>query len=84
MILFFGFVVLLLIVLFVVFSRPRGQNIICPNVNCKYTGWANYEGRKSGCLLLILLCLGILPGIIYLLWAGQRTLNCPKCGFKIQ
>ncbi|WP_337746931.1 hypothetical protein [Victivallis vadensis] len=58
--------------------------IICPNPNCGYRGKGKVDGRKSGCLLIVLLCLGIVPGIIYLLWSGKKGIVCPKCGMRIQ
>lgn len=58
--------------------------IRCPN--CGYEG----KGKKLGssCLDLLvaifLLCLGILPGIIYLAWQHGKAhrIVCPACGFK--
>ena len=37
--------------------------VICPNPNCGYQGTGKKSGGTSGCLLVILLFLGILPGI---------------------
>lgn len=58
--------------------------IVCPNPNCGYTGVGERYGGSSCLLLIILLCLGILPGILYLLWAGEPKLKCPRCGVRIR
>jgi len=60
------------------------QHIICPNTRCCYTGPGKVSGGTSGCLLLILFCLGILPGILYLLFAGKPGVVCPRCGMQIR
>lgn len=63
-------------------ALPPGS-IICPNPNCGYRGppTTTATGGSSGCLLLILLCLGIVPGILYLLLAGRAQYigSCPQC-----
>ena len=59
------------------------MKIICPNPNCGYQGKGKQVGGSNGCLLIILLCLGILPGILYLLWAPKKGVVCPKCGCRI-
>ena len=58
--------------------------IICPNPNCNYVGPGKRSGGGCGCLLVVLLCLGILPGIVYLLFFGKPGIVCPKCGMKIR
>lgn len=58
--------------------------IICPNNNCGYRGTGKEQGGKSGCLFIILLFLGIIPGILYLLYCGKPSVICPKCGMKIR
>lgn len=62
----------------------RQNFIICPNLNCGYRGSGVKSGGSSGCLLIILLLLGILPGILYLLFCGKPGIVCPKCGMKIR
>lgn len=83
-----------LVVFLVWFIKSRNQKqkteresrlfIICPNQNCGYSGAGREQGARSGCLLVVLLCLGILPGIIYLLFFGKPGIVCPKCGMKIR
>ena len=57
--------------------------IICPNPNCGYRGEGKKVGGNNGCLILILLCFGILPGILYLLFCPRKGVVCPKCGVRI-
>lgn len=38
------------------------------------------SSKINGCFLIVLLLLFIIPGILYLVWAGtQRVYTCPKC-----
>lgn len=65
-------------------QKQGGDKIICPNQSCGYVGVGKRTGGTSGCLLLILLLLGIVPGILYLLFAGSPGITCPKCGMRIR
>lgn len=66
-------------------AKQNANMIICPNSNCKYSGPGKSDGATSGCLLVVLLCLGILPGIIYLLFCGRsNSMVCPRCGMRIR
>jgi hypothetical protein len=48
--------------------------------NCLYLGKPERELRGSGALELVLLLLGVLPGIIYGIWRhGGQTFLCPRC-----
>lgn len=39
--------------------------------------------KLNGCFLVVLLLCFIIPGILYLVWAGtQRTYKCPRCGVE--
>ncbi len=60
------------------------ENIICPNPNCGYRGPGAKDGGSSGCLLLILLVCGVLPGILYLLFCGKPGVVCPRCGMRVR
>jgi rubrerythrin len=48
---------------------------------CGYSGHPAYVSRVSGCFLIVLLCLWLLPGILYLLyaWGKPKRQMCPKC-----
>jgi hypothetical protein len=59
------------------------MNIICPNPNCGYQGPGKEVGGSNCLLLVILFALGILPGILYLLWCPKKGVICPKCGARI-
>jgi len=52
--------------------------IKCPKCDFEGTKDEFKSGTSAGlgCLLLLL---AIVPGIIYLIWAGGK-LQCPKCG----
>jgi hypothetical protein len=60
------------------------NDIICPNPNCGYVGPGVKKARGSGCVLVFLLLLWILPGILYLIFMSGYTINCPRCGIKIR
>lgn len=57
-----------------------------PSPTCLRCGYAGppvtaSHGGPSGCLAVVLLCVGILPGVLYLLFAGStETRSCPQCG----
>jgi hypothetical protein len=57
--------------------------MICPNPNCKYEGPAEAEHRGSYFVMFLLLCLCILPGVLYALACGGSRYKCPKCGMQI-
>lgn len=77
-------VIILIFILAYASEESKRNQIICPNPNCGYKGKGKESGGKSGCLLIILLLFGILPGILYLLFAGSKSIVCPKCGCKIR
>ena len=80
-------VIIALLILFLRCCNERNEKanfIVCPNQNCGYRGPGKKSGGTSGCLLVVLLCLGILPGIIYLLFFGSPGIICPRCGMKIR
>ncbi|MCG2710686.1 MAG: hypothetical protein L6246_10280 [Thermodesulfovibrionales bacterium] len=58
---------------------PR-KKIICPNVNCKYRGIAKATKRGSILVGLFLLCILILPGLLYFAFMDGYNYSCPKCG----
>lgn len=38
------------------------------------------SSKLNGCFLIVLLCFFIVPGLLYLVWAGtQKVYTCPKC-----
>jgi CDP-diglyceride synthetase len=51
------------------FCKNCGNNVR-PRVSSKINWW----------FFFVLLCLGVLPGMLYLVWAGtQLVSSCPKC-----
>jgi proteolipid membrane potential modulator len=61
-----------------------GNKIICPNQNCGFKGIGKASGGKSLIILLLLLFLGILPGLLYAFWPIKQHLACPRCGMQIR
>lgn len=57
--------------------------IICPNPNCGFRGYGKSSGGASGCIFLLLLMLGIIPGLIYLMWPRNGVI-CPHCGNRVR
>jgi len=50
---------------------------------CGYNGNPKVSGGPNGCAFILLLCLGILPGLIY--WfAVSSKYSCPKCGTEVK
>lgn len=50
---------------------------------CRYVGPPRVTsvGGPSGCLAILLLCFGIVPGVLYLLFASsQKVYSCQNCG----
>src|SRR6266853_1705948 len=48
--------------------------------NCGNQVRPQVRSKINGCFLVVLLLLLIIPGILYLVWAGtQRVYTCPKC-----
>jgi len=61
-----------------------GDDIICPNPNCRYSGRGKRVAKGSqavGCLLLLL---AIVPGILYLALCTGYAMHCPRCGVKVR
>jgi hypothetical protein len=52
---------------------------ICPNPNCDYAGKPAFEGYGSVIAAIVLLLLGIIPGLIYWAFGMGVKYICPKC-----
>lgn len=48
--------------------------------SCSFEGAPKKKGGGSGLVFIFLLCFGIIPGILYLIFVGRQQLICPKCG----
>ncbi len=59
------------------------RNLICPNVNCGYTGKPARRARGSILVGLVLCCFFLVPGILYFLFRGGYRYSCPKCGVQV-
>lgn len=62
---------------------PNGPTFRCPNPNCTYEGAAVVIERGSVGLGVLLLLLGLVPGIVYLALCVGRDYKCPRCGLKV-
>ncbi len=81
----YAIIVIVILVVIVYAWYKRGENqIICPNVNCGYRGTGKTSGGKSLIVLILLLCLGIIPGLIYLFWPSSQHLGCPRCNMRVR
>ena len=52
-------------------------------LRCGYAGppIAASTGGPDGCLTVLLLCAGILPGVLYVIFVGTtQHRSCPQCG----
>lgn len=58
-------------------SRPTH---ICSQ--CGFAGKPKMESQQNGCIVLILLCFFVIPGIIYIIATSKARPVCPKCGGK--
>lgn len=47
--------------------------------NCGYSGTPKMTSSPNGCIFILLLCIGIIPGLIYML-AVKNKYCCPSCG----
>lgn len=78
-------IALIALLVYLIRHRESASFVICPNPNCGFRGKVQQTGSSSGCLLLVLLVFGVLPGILYLLFCGSPGgVICPKCGMRIR
>ena len=59
------------------------KQIICPNPNCGYKGFAREEKRGSTALGIVLLIFFLIPGILYFIFRSGYRYYCPQCGMQI-
>lgn len=57
--------------------------MICPNSQCGYRGAPVRIARGSVLAGLVLLCLFVLPGLLYFTLKGGYLYRCPNCGLQI-
>jgi hypothetical protein len=63
-------------------EQTRPNWIICPNANCGYVGDGERRARGSATVLVLLLLIGIIPGIIYAIVFAGDAFYCPRCSAK--
>lgn len=59
------------------------KSMICPNPACHYRGAPHKKAKGSILVLLILLFLGVVPGLIYMLVMSGYRYCCPNCGIQV-
>jgi len=64
-------------------SSIKGS-FICPNPKCSYVGEPSREPKGSSMMALLLLCLGLIPGLLYCVFASGYRYKCPKCGLVLR
>lgn len=63
--------------------KPEAQTIVCPNRNCGLRVVTKATPRGNPLILVGLLLCGILPGVLYALFASGYTYSCPACGMRV-
>jgi len=64
--------------------KERKREIICPNPNCGHKGRPIIKHKGSLLVGLLLLFLGVIPGLLYFIFYHKKYYICPKCGVKIR
>lgn len=62
---------------YVIIVDGKGENTMARMTKCRNCGSFYKNKRINFLLLIILLCLGIFPGVLYFLF---RKNKCPGCG----
>lgn len=65
------------------YAGATGRHIQCVVVGCGYRGPSVETREYSRPLAVLLLSLGILPGVIYLLMHRTVNIRCPRCGATV-
>ncbi len=61
----------------------RMRPIICPNPNCGYRGKPRRKARGSAIVAIVLLCIFVLPGLLYMIFMSGYRYYCPNCGLQV-
>jgi hypothetical protein len=61
-----------------------GRVVICPNPNCGFRGEGTLVNEGSVATAVLLFLCGILPGLLYVLFAYKTSLHCPQCGVFVR
>lgn len=70
-----------LIILLIGVYTYQKKSMSC--TNCRYSGAPKLASSPSGCIFFLLLCIGIIPGLIYML-AVKNKYRCPSCGCEAE
>ena len=61
-------------------AQQHLKPMVCANPNCGYRGPAASKPKGSRAALWMLMCLAIVPGLIYAILYSGTVYYCPKCG----
>ncbi len=78
-----GFVWPILVFAGILLAAFGSENKILTCLYCGYKGAPKASGGPNGCAFILLLLLGILPGLIYF-FLVNRKFSCPECGTDVK
>ena len=58
--------------------------IVCPNPNCGFVGKPIKKKQGSAIVMILLLFIGIIPGILYAILRGTYDYSCPWYGNRVK
>jgi len=60
------------------------QLYVCSNPNCDYRGQMLKEPRGNLAVAILLLLIGIIPGLIYMVVGMGWNIRCPQCRHRLE
>jgi hypothetical protein len=58
--------------------------VICSNPNCGAVVTPVQKRKGSALVMIFLFCIGVIPGLIYAIFASGYDYFCPRCGIKLR
>ena len=73
--------VLIAIAVWVISIALSYKEVVCKE--CAFTGRIRKKNKENALITILLLLLGIIPGIIYIIWCqSNKSFECPLCSSK--
>lgn len=73
--------VLIALAVWVISIALSYKEVICKE--CAFTGRIRKKNKENALITILLLLLGIIPGIIYIIWCqSNKSFECPSCSSK--